>query len=250
MNSPMTARQQSGPSGAGARRRSNPTTPSPRSGPCSRPPTMPSSAMTWTEASPAGTAARSGSSATRARDRRDHVRCAVPRPPPRRGPARPRDRAGREPGAALRDRDAAQGRDAVSVSLSLCPVYTSAAPQGCVAVVARRHRAAARASDAGARSRRAARRSEALARVGSWLWDLRRPTRCSGVRSCTGSTASTRWSSPARSKRTLPRCTRRSRDRAGRDGRGGRDLALLPGRVPRGARERRRAPRLRAARSR
>ena len=59
----------------------------------------------------------------------------------------------------------------VSVSLSLCPVYTSAAPQGCVAVVrdvTEQRLAQATLAEIEARTRR----SEALARVGSWLWDI------------------------------------------------------------------------------
>jgi len=59
----------------------------------------------------------------------------------------------------------------VSVSLSLCPVFASAPLQGCIAVVRDiTEQRLAQATLAEIESR--TRRSEALARVGSWLWDV------------------------------------------------------------------------------
>jgi PAS domain S-box-containing protein len=59
----------------------------------------------------------------------------------------------------------------VSVSLSLCPVPASAPPQSCIAVVrdiTEQRLAQATLAEIEARTRR----SEAMARVGSWLWDI------------------------------------------------------------------------------
>ncbi len=62
----------------------------------------------------------------------------------------------------------------VPISLSLCPVLgDDGAPVGGGADRARHHRAAPRAGDPRLRSRRRVRESEAMANVGSWLWDLR-----------------------------------------------------------------------------